>query len=181
MVEADGGDAAARRAFERFVADHATRIWQAVVPIAGTDIAADATADALAHAWEHWTEILTMQNQAGYVFTVARTHAVRRARRRLRSVTGVDAAGAALPAPRPVELPEVEPGLAAALGELTEMQRQAVVLVEAFGWGLTDRRAPRAGDRRARRPAPPRRGRRLTDRLAGGKGIDDISGVERKP
>jgi DNA-directed RNA polymerase specialized sigma24 family protein len=43
-----------------------------------------------------------------------------------------------LPAPDPVELPEVEPGLIAAVNDLTEMQRQVVYLVEGFGWGLTD-------------------------------------------
>jgi RNA polymerase sigma factor (sigma-70 family) len=35
-------------------------------------------------------------------------------------------------------LPDVEPGLVAALEDLTEMQRQVVYLVEGFGWGLTD-------------------------------------------
>jgi RNA polymerase sigma-70 factor (ECF subfamily) len=125
-------------AFEAFVAAHARRIWQAVVPLVGTDVASDATSDALAYAWEHWARVGAMANAAGYVYTVARTHGVRRAQRGLRAAAAVDAAGAPLPAPEPVELPEIEPALARALGALSEQQRQAVVLVDAFGWGLTE-------------------------------------------
>lgn len=144
MGERDGAGASGVPAdvafdeFEAFVDAHARRVWQAVVPIAGTDIATDATADALAYAWEHWSRVRSMENGAGYVYSVARTHAVRRARRGLRAAAGVDAVGAPLPAPDPVDLPEVEPGLAAALATLTEMQRLVVLLVDAFGWGLTD-------------------------------------------
>jgi DNA-directed RNA polymerase specialized sigma24 family protein len=38
------------------------------------------------------------------------------------------------PAPEPYELPWIEPGLARAVAELTDMQRVAVVLVHGFGW-----------------------------------------------
>jgi RNA polymerase sigma-70 factor (ECF subfamily) len=124
--------------FESFVGDHSRRLWQALVPIVGTDIAADATADALAHGWEHWARIGAMDNPAGYLYTVARNRARRRVRLSIRSDRATDAAGAPLPAPLDVHLPEIEPGLAAALVGLSEMQRQVVVLVEAFGWGLTD-------------------------------------------
>ncbi len=113
--------------FDEFVGTHSRTLWRALVPLAGPDVAADAVADALAYAWGHWERISQMDNPAGYVFTMARRDAIRAARRR-----------PPLPLPDPVELPDVEPGLIAALNELTEMQRQVVYLVEGFGWGLTD-------------------------------------------
>jgi RNA polymerase sigma factor (sigma-70 family) len=113
--------------FDEFVTQHGRPIWRALVPLAGPDIAADAVADALAYAWAHWDRIGHMDNPAGYVFTMARRDAVRAIKRM-----------PPLPASDPVELPEVEPGLIAAVNDLTEMQRQVVYLVEGFGWGLTD-------------------------------------------
>jgi DNA-directed RNA polymerase specialized sigma24 family protein len=113
--------------FDEFVGTHSRTLWRALVPVAGPDIAADAVADALAYAWSHWERISQMDNPAGYVFTMARRDAIRAARRH-----------PPLPLPDPVELPDVAPGLIAALNDLTEMQRQVVYLVEGFGWGLTD-------------------------------------------
>ncbi len=113
--------------FDQFVAAHGRTLWRALVPVAGPEVAADAVADALAYAWGHWDRISGMDNPVGYVFTMARRDAVRATRRQ-----------PALPLPDPVELPDVEPGLIAALNDLSEMQRQVVYLVEGFGWGLTD-------------------------------------------
>ncbi len=113
--------------FDDFVMQQGRQLWRALVPVAGPDIAADAVADALAYAWSHWDRIGRMDNPAGYLFTMARRDAIRAARR-----------APPLPAPDPVELPAVEPGLIDALNDLTEMQRQVVYLVEGFGWGLTD-------------------------------------------
>ena len=63
-----------------------------------------------------------MRNRAGYVYRVARSRA--RPRRTPPALPPVDAA----------RLPDVEPGLPAALAALPERQRVAVLLVHGFGW-----------------------------------------------
>jgi DNA-directed RNA polymerase specialized sigma24 family protein len=86
----------------------------------------EAAEDALLWAWEHWERIAGIANPAGYLYRVAQRRAggwpwSRPVDRRL-------ADGA-----EPSE-PWVEPGLPAALGRLSAGQRQAVVLVEGYGW-----------------------------------------------
>jgi RNA polymerase sigma factor (sigma-70 family) len=112
--------------FDEFVRRHERRIWQALAPLVGPDPAADAVADALAQVWPAWSRVGAMANPAGYVYTVARRHA-------LRSLPS-----GLLPAADRAVVPEIEPSLVPALGELSPMQRQVVYLVEGFGWGLTD-------------------------------------------
>jgi len=112
--------------YDRFVREHGRSLWQSVVPIAGPDVAADAVADALTYAWQHWERVRVMDNPAGYLYTMIRRDAMR-----VRAMP-------ALPVPLPAELPNFEPGLINALHDLSEMQRQVVYLVEGFGWGLTD-------------------------------------------
>jgi len=107
--------------FEGFVARVEPRIRRALVALYGPDRGRDATAEALAYAWEHWDRVRAMENPAGYLFRVAQSST--RHRR----------------APIVFEIPEtadvrVEPLLAGALQSLTENQRLAVVLVHAFGW-----------------------------------------------
>lgn len=86
----------------------------------------DAAADALAHAWEHWERVSTMENPAGYLFRVGQTK-LRWYRRRPPAVT---------PPAGPSEH-WYEPDLAPALAELTRQQRVAVVL--CHGFALTHR------------------------------------------
>ncbi|WP_062380259.1 sigma-70 family RNA polymerase sigma factor [Demequina pelophila] len=83
----------------------------------------DATAEALAYAWEHWDRVRAMDNPVGYLFRVGESKT-----RRIRRRTPVMAA---LP---PEGLPEVEPGLPAALSRLPERQRMCVVLATGLGW-----------------------------------------------
>jgi len=113
--------------FDEFVARFGNRLWQSLVPIAGPEAAWDASVDALIHGWNHWDRVRDMDNPEGYLYVIARRNALRMAQPR-----------PILPMPEPIELPEVEPNLARALDELSEMQRQVVYLVEGFGWGLTD-------------------------------------------
>jgi len=63
-----------------------------------------------------------MENPAGYLYRVGRSRTT--SGRRLPSFVPV-------PADR---LPEVEPGLPAALGGLSDKQRVAVVMVHGYGW-----------------------------------------------
>ena len=98
--------------FTTFVTDFDRPLRQALLPIAGVDGARDAASEAFAYAWQHWDRIRVMANPRGYVYTAARRYALPRAR----PMVPVDLAGT-------TELPDVEPGLVAALAELSEMQR----------------------------------------------------------
>ena len=72
------------------------------------------------YAWQHRERIGDMANPAGYLYRVGRSKG---RRRRLRPKL--------LPTPHH-RIPDVEPGLPAALAQLSENQRLAVVLVHAF-------------------------------------------------
>jgi RNA polymerase sigma factor (sigma-70 family) len=117
------GDA---EAFTRFVGEIEPRLRRAFVAAYGTERGRDATAEALAWAWEHWDRVATMHNPAGYLWRVGQSRS--RLRRR-----------------EPVVLPEpaaddvlVEPALLPALRALTAHQRAAVVLVHGYGWQLKE-------------------------------------------
>jgi DNA-directed RNA polymerase specialized sigma24 family protein len=113
--------------FTEFCIDAQPRLLQAFVARYGHADGAEATAEALAYAWEHWNRVSAMQNPVGYLYRVGQS--------RVRSIRR--------PAPLLAELPpgglaEVEPGLPKALAGLTEKQRVAVTLVHGFGWQLRE-------------------------------------------
>jgi RNA polymerase sigma factor (sigma-70 family) len=94
----------------------------------GVEIGRDSAADALEYAWAHWSDVRRMENPGGYLYRVGQSAARKYGRRR-----------PAFPAVDHRELPNVEPALPDALGELTEAQRTAVVLVHVLEW--TEREA----------------------------------------
>ena len=100
------------------------RLRQALVAVAGVEAARDAVADALAYGWAHWERVGAMENPAGYLYRVARSRVPRE----------VGRAPVVLPVPEPGRMPDIEPGLAGALAQLTERQRAAVFLVEGCDW-----------------------------------------------
>lgn len=110
--------------FEAFVRNAERRLSLAFAAAYGPELGREATAEAVAYAWEYWERLAAMSNPVGYLFRVGQSR-VRRHRRR-----------------RPPLAPEVphgrehwvEPGLPAALASLSQRQRVAVVLVEGFGW-----------------------------------------------
>jgi RNA polymerase sigma-70 factor (ECF subfamily) len=116
--------------FEAFVLVTEPPLRRALIAAYGYEDGREATAEALAYAWEHWPRIREMRNAAGYLFRVARTSAARGRRRGRR--------------PPPLLPPPVhperhfEPGLPAALAALPERQRLAVVLVHGFGYTLRE-------------------------------------------
>jgi DNA-directed RNA polymerase specialized sigma24 family protein len=110
--------------FTGFVAEVEPRLQAALIGSWGLEGAREATAEALAYAWEHWEQLSTMENPAGYLYRVAQS----KARRLLGRKTP------AFPAPPSHEMPWVEPGLPAALAALPERQRVIVLLVHSFGW-----------------------------------------------
>lgn len=107
--------------FADFVADAEPRLRRALTALRGPEDGRDATSEALAWAWENWSEVEAMENPIGYLYRVGCS------RSRLRS------------GPLPIVTPPAganwfEPGLAPALAGLSERQRGAVVLVHGFGW-----------------------------------------------
>ncbi len=110
-----------RADFEAFVLDVEPRLRIALSAVFGPDLGRDATASALAHAWENWESISTKDNPGGYLYRVGRSSQRRRKEPKW------------LPVPEP-RTPEIEPELPDALARLSEKQRLAVVLVHAFDW-----------------------------------------------
>lgn len=108
--------------FEAFVRDSEPRLRQALVGARGPIDGRDATAEALAYAWEHWARIQKMSNPVGYLFRVGQSRS--RVRKIPHSATLT-----------PAYQPTVEPELVEALGRLTDQQRAAVFLVHGCGWG----------------------------------------------
>ena len=113
--------------YENYVTTAGPRLRAALVGAYGPEVGVDAASDALAWAWEHWSELQTMGNPTGYLYRVGQTAA-----RRHRRPAGF------LPARAPGRLPDFEPELAPALEALTEPQRVAVVLVHSLGWSPTE-------------------------------------------
>ena len=103
----------------------ALRLRQLLVARYGWELGLEAWQEAMAYAWEHRDAMEAMKNPFGYLYRVGQS-SVRRGRRWRRRVT--------LPAAAPSRLPEVEPGLPAALALLSSQQRLAVLLVHAHGW-----------------------------------------------
>src|ERR1700674_3672681 len=120
-----GSPAATELEFETFVAEIEPRLRRAFVAAYGSERGREATAEALAYAWERWASVRGMRNAAGYLYRVGQSRT--RPRRR-----------AAMELPAPVGEPWVEPALPGALFALSEGQRTAVVLVHGFGWTVRE-------------------------------------------
>jgi DNA-directed RNA polymerase specialized sigma24 family protein len=101
--------------FEAFVRATEPRLARAFAAAYGFEDGRDATAEALAYAFEHWDRLQQVGNLAGYLFRVGQS----RSRRRRQPVLFAVPDGAEH---------AFEPGLPAALAGLTERQRLAVVL-----------------------------------------------------
>ena len=108
-------------AFTAFTRDVEPRLRRALVALRGRDEGRDATAEALAWAWEHWSEVQEMANPVGYLYRVGQSRT--RQRRDLPPLTLIDHHD-----------PEYEPGLGPALARLSDHQRTAVVLVHGCEW-----------------------------------------------
>jgi RNA polymerase sigma factor (sigma-70 family) len=122
-------------AFRAFVGGVEPSLRRALVAAYGADLGREATADALAWAWQHWPRVQSMTNAPGYLWRVGQTSVRRSTRRRKREVIG---------AIREIELVAVdgesirEPRLSGALDSLSPQQRAAVVLVHGHGMSLSE-------------------------------------------
>lgn len=115
MHEADEVD------FRGFVVATEPRLHRALAAAFGWDRGREATAEALAYAWEHWPRVRAMANPAAYLYRVGQSSVRRRK------------------VPVLFERPSstdwlYEPALARLLADLPERQRIAVVLVHGFDW-----------------------------------------------
>jgi len=111
--------------FDEFVAVAEPRLRRALIAAYGPERGREATAEALAFAWERWDKVRDMTNPVGYLYRVGQSRTrPRRTRPVFERVSG--------------EAPLVEPMLPAALAALSEKQRVAVVLVHGFGWTLRE-------------------------------------------
>src|SRR4051812_48440773 len=101
-------------AFEEFFVRVEPRLRAALTSLYGADLGREATAEALAWAYEHWDRVRGMEYPIAYLYRVGQTR-TRRLRRR----------SPYLPAPVEASVPavEVDPRLVAALGKLPERQR----------------------------------------------------------
>lgn len=114
--------------FEEFVKVTEPRLRDALSASLGSQLGRDATADALAYAWEHWDRVGAMENPGGYLFVLGRNRGRKTLARRR-------------PVLLPVQensIPWVEPGLSAALARLPEQQRVVVMLVYCFEWTMSE-------------------------------------------
>jgi DNA-directed RNA polymerase specialized sigma24 family protein len=107
--------------FREFVRITEPRLHRALAAQLGWDLGREATAEALAYAWENWERVSDMANPAGYLFRVGKSR-VRRRKSPALFVRSDD------------EVPWVEPSLSRFLAALPERQRVAVVLVHGYGW-----------------------------------------------
>jgi DNA-directed RNA polymerase specialized sigma24 family protein len=123
---ADGLETGPSRDFEDFVLATQPQLSRALAAAYGFEDGRDATAEALAYAFEHWDKLQHVANLPGYLFRVGQTRG--RPRRRQRVLFAVpDGADR-----------HFEPALPAALGSLTQPQRIAVVLVHGYGYTLRE-------------------------------------------
>ena len=111
--------------FDAFGALVEPRLRRALVAAYGSQRGREATAEALSWAWENWPKAATLEAPVPYLYRVGQT---RTRSRKTRVLFDIAAEHELL----------VEPGLRAALENLTERQRVAVVLVHGFGWTMRE-------------------------------------------
>lgn len=110
------------------LAETERRLKTAFLARFGIDVADDLTAETMAWAWEHREQLAEVKNPVGYLFRVGQSKSrrlLRWRREKVRFPVEAPAAGGT---------PWVEPALPAALQELSEDARVAVVLTQCFEW-----------------------------------------------
>ena len=114
-------------AFAEFAREAEPRLKRALIALYGIDVGHEAAAEALVEGWRRWDRVATMANPVGYLYTIGRNYGRRASGNTPR-----------FPVPPNDDTPWIEPALPAALIALPEQQRQAVLLVHAHGWTLSE-------------------------------------------
>ena len=109
------------QSFTEFVEAVEPRLRVSLMVSYGPDRGREATAEALAYAWENWDRIRLLEYPVAYLHRVGRSRTRGRKMRVVADVHHTDSYSA-------------EPGLLSALESLSKNQRMAVVLVYAFDW-----------------------------------------------
>lgn len=112
-----------RGEFEAFVQNVEPSLRRALVAALGFERGREATAEALAWAWQHFPRVRGLDNKVAYLYRVGQSKS------RARKTPFVFERAESYE-------PWHDPGLAPALESLTEHQRVAVVLVKGFEWKL---------------------------------------------
>lgn len=115
--------------FTDFVTEAEPALKRALCSALGRDLGLEATSEALAYGWEHWEKVQAMTNPVGYLYRVGRSKVRGLWRWRRRANPGF-----LFPPVASDRLPWVEPALPSAIARLSERQRVAVVLINAFDW-----------------------------------------------
>ncbi len=120
----------APREFEDFYRSRREQVFRGLaLTLRDRDLAADATDEAMARAYQHWRSVSGYSNPGGWVYRVGLNWARSRMRRTKREVRGFRLED------RPAaELAPADPSLAAALEQLPLQQRAVVVLRCYFDW-----------------------------------------------
>ncbi len=121
-------DAGDEKSFDGFVRDVEPRLHDALSAALGFEVGRDATAEALAYAWEHWDRMSDLDNPAGYLYVVGRNLGRRMLRRRRVTLMPVDIE----------RTPWVEPHLPEALANLPDQQRVVVMLLHCYQWTMSE-------------------------------------------
>lgn len=119
-------------AFIRFVDTYERRLSEALIALLGEVVGRDAAAEALSYGWEHWPRVSAMDNPVGYLYVVGRDRATRHERRRRDRPTDRP--------PTPPEDPSLwfEPALPELVAQLSDRERQVVMLLYAFEWSMSE-------------------------------------------
>jgi DNA-directed RNA polymerase specialized sigma24 family protein len=116
-------------AFERFFAETEPPLRRALIARFGPERGREATAEALAFAFEHQERVAGLRNPVAYLFTVGRS------RTRPKGLTAlIDRSERGWHTAEPV----FEPGLTKAVAELSPRQRTAVILVVGYRWTFAE-------------------------------------------
>lgn len=113
--------------FDDFVMAIEPSLRRALVARYGHERGREATAEALAYAWQERARVMRMANPTGYLYRVGQS----RSRRFLPSRVTFEA-------PAPDEPGPFEPKLMNALRSLSARQREAVILCVGHGWTLAE-------------------------------------------
>jgi DNA-directed RNA polymerase specialized sigma24 family protein len=111
--------------FEAFIREIEPGLRRALFAVLGVERGREATAEALAWAWEHWYRLKRMGNPTGYLYRVGQS------RSRTRKTPPLFVRDE-------WHEPLVEPRLGQALADLSEGQRKAVILIYGFGWTMRE-------------------------------------------
>lgn len=112
--------------FEAFFAKAEPSLRVALVGAFGPHLGREATADALAWAWQNLERLDGMENPVGYLYRIGRNEALKEVRLQSRHFLESAAPG--------FDLPDYEPMLASFMSELSEHQRVAVWMVHGLGY-----------------------------------------------